>query len=92
MELYTKSYESCYAITGGKFHIIGGDAALSSPLGSPAFAGVRQSAFEIQAETTLLCEILNAQLCVTLKEPQNQKDAIKNLKNSARRPPWRRFV
>jgi hypothetical protein len=27
-----------------------------------------------------------------LKEPQNQKDAIKNLKNSARWHPCRRFV
>jgi alpha-N-arabinofuranosidase len=49
--------ESRYTISGGKLHITGGDTTLSSPLASPAFAGVRQSAFEIQAETTLEGEI-----------------------------------
>jgi hypothetical protein len=32
------------------------------------------------------------QLFATLIWPRDQKDAIKNLKNSVRRHPWRRFV
>jgi alpha-N-arabinofuranosidase len=48
---------ACYKQEGGRFTILGRKKTLSDPGASPSFAGVRQPAFEIEAEASMLADL-----------------------------------